>query len=101
VSAPPFALVYTDEALRVLDDRAKPAYAAKLKKAKKTLRLLRDVGPGHPGLNSHKYQSLTGPNGEDVWESYIENRTPGAWRIWWLYGPPPDTLTILTLGPHP
>jgi len=101
VSAPPFALVYTDEALHVLDDLAKPAYAAKLKKAKKTLLLLRDVGPGHPGLNSHKYQSLTGPNGEDVWESYIENRTPGAWRIWWLYGPNPDTLTILTLGPHP
>jgi len=55
----------------------------------------------HRRLNSHKYQSLTGPNGEDVWESYIENRTPGAWRIWWLYGPTPDTLTILTLGPHP
>jgi len=94
VSAFSFALVYTDEALRVLDDLAKPAYAAKLKKAKKTLRLLRDVGPGHPALNSHKCQSLTGPNGEDVWESYIENRTPSAWRIWWLYGPTPDTLTI-------
>ena len=101
MSAPPFALVYTDEALRVMDDLAKPAYAAKLKEAKKTLRLLRDVGLGHPGLNSHKYQSLTGPDGEDVWESYIENRTPGAWRIWWLYDPTPDTLTILALGPHP
>ncbi len=101
MSALPFALVYTDEALRILDDLAKPAYAAKLKKAEKTLRLLRDVGPGHPGLNSYKYQSLTGPNGEDVWESYIENTTPGVWRIWWLYGLTPDTLTIPTLGPHP
>lgn len=95
------ALVFTDEALRVLDDLAKPAYSAKLKKAKKTLRLLHAVGPGHPGPNSHKFQSLTGPNGEDVWESYVENITLGAWHIWWLYGLTPDTLTILTLGPHP
>lgn len=72
-----------------------------LKKAKKALRLLRDVGPSHPGLNSHKYQSMSGPNGEDVWESHVENKTPGARRIWWLYGPAPDTLTIITLGPRP
>lgn len=101
MSAPPFALAYTDEALRVLDDLAKPAYVTKLKKAKKALRLLRDGGPSHPGLNSHRYQSMSGPNGEDVWESSVENKTPGAWRIWWLYGPAPDTLTIITLGPHP
>ena len=37
MSAPPFALTYTDEALRVLDDLTKLAYATKLKKAKKTL----------------------------------------------------------------
>jgi hypothetical protein len=101
VSAPPFTLRYTDEALRVLDDLAKPSYAIKLKKVKETLRLLRDVGPGHPGLNSDKYQSLTGPAGEEVWESYVENKTPGAWRLWWMYGPTPDGLAIPTIGPHP
>lgn len=68
---------------------------------KKALRLLRDVGPSHPGLESHKYHSLRGPNGEDVWESYVENHTPSAWRIWWVYGPDADTLTITTVGPHP
>lgn len=96
-----FRLLYTDEARRVIEDLDKPAYAAKLKKVKKALRLLRDIGPAHPGLNSHKYHSLTGPNGEDVWESYVENRPPGAWRIWWIYGPGADTITILTVGPHP
>jgi hypothetical protein len=101
VSAPPFTLLYADEALRVLDELAKPSYAIKLKKVKKTLRLLRDVGPGHPGLSSHKYQSLTGPAGEEFWESYVENKTPGAWRLWWMYGPAPAALTILTIGPHP
>lgn len=20
-----------------------------------------------------------------VWDSYVENRTPGAWRIWWFH----------------
>ena len=101
MSAPPFSLAYTDEARSIITDLAKPKHADTLKKVKKTLRLLRDVGTSHPGLNSHKYQSMTGPTGEDVWESYVENRTPGAWRIWWTYGPNPDAITIVTLGPHP
>lgn len=70
-------------------------------KVRKTLRMLRDIGPGHPGLRSHRYHSLRGLNGEDVWESYVENRAPGAWRIWWIYGPDPDTIKIVTVGPHP
>ncbi|MGH3978948.1 MAG: hypothetical protein ACRDRZ_08095 [Pseudonocardiaceae bacterium] len=101
MSAPPFTLFVTDEAQCVLDELGKPEHAAKLKKVKKALRLLRDVGPGHPGLNTHKYQSLTGPHGEEVWESYVENKTPGAWRLWWVYGPGADALTIVTVGPHP
>lgn len=101
MSAPPFRLVYTDEAKRLLQDLAQPRHQLKHKKVLKTLRLLRDVGPAHPGLNSHKYRSRSGPNGEDLWESYVENRTPGAWRIWWVYGPEDDMITVVTLGPHP
>jgi len=102
VSAPPFILVYTDEVDQLLDDLAKrPQYRAKNKKVKKTLKQLRDFDPSYPGLKSHKYSSLTGPSGEEVWESYIENNTPGAWRLFWIYGPDPDTITIVTLGPHP
>lgn len=101
MSAPPFEVLFTSEAQTVLDALRKPAHRVKNVKVRKTLRLLRDVGPAHPGLNSHKYHSLTGPNGEEVWESYVENRTPGAWRIWWTYGPGSDTITVLTVGPHP
>lgn len=101
MSAPPFQVLFTREAEAVLDAMDKPAHRAKNAKIRKALRLLRDVGPSHPGLNSHKYHSLSGPNGEDVWESYVENRTPGAWRIWWVYGPSADTITIVTVGPHP
>lgn len=101
MSAPPFLLLFTAEATSLLEDLARPRNEVKNKKVLKTIRLLRDIGPGHPGFNSHKYHSRTGPSGEDLWESYVENRTPGAWRIWWIYGPDEDTITIVTLGPHP
>lgn len=102
MSAPPFILGYTDEAEAVLEDlRGKPHFAVKLKKVSKALRLLEQVGPSHPSLQSHLYHSVKGPNGEPVWESYVENQAPSAWRIWWMYGPGPDEITILTIGPHP
>ena len=101
MSAPPFRLLYAAEAQTVLDDLERPQHQVKRKKVIKTLRRLRDIGPVHTGLHSHNYHSITAPNGEDVWESYVENRTPGAWRIWWIYGPDADTLTVVTIGPHP
>lgn len=100
MSAPPFKLVFTDEANRILTDLTRPQYRVKLKKAQKGLRLLRDVGPRHPGLDSHRYESMVGPRGEEVWESYLENQTPSAWRVFWIYSGP-DTLTIVSMGPHP
>ncbi|MDR1431105.1 MAG: hypothetical protein LBI99_03170 [Propionibacteriaceae bacterium] len=51
-------------------------------------------------LQSHRYQSLAGPKGEALWESYIENDTPSAWRLWWCYDSEPDTITLVTIGPH-
>lgn len=102
MSAPPFHLLYTREAERVLDDlRAKKQYEVKLKKVRKALRLLQDAGPRHPGLHSHDYQSVPGPGGATLWESYMENKTPSAWRVWWIYGPDDAQITIVTIGPHP
>jgi len=101
MSAPPYVLSYTDETEKVIDDLQNPQYAVKLRKVRKALRLLREVGPRHPGLHSHDYQSILGPGGKTLWESYVENRTPSAWRIWWIYGPVPDEITIVTIGPHP
>lgn len=76
------------------------SYARKLKKVRKTLGQL-ETNPRHPGLSTHPYSSLVGPNGEKVFEAYVENRTPSAWRIWFYWGPGADTMTILTIGPHP
>jgi mRNA-degrading endonuclease YafQ of YafQ-DinJ toxin-antitoxin module len=100
MTAPPFSIFPTPEFNKQLTRIAK-SNATKHKKVLKTIRLLRDVGPRHPGLNAHKYQSLTGPDDRDLWEVYVENKTPGAWRLWWCYGPDPDAITLVTVGPHP
>jgi len=62
---------------------------------------LEQRGPRHPGLQSHAYHSVPGPGGATLGESYVENKTPSAWRIWWIYGPAADQITIVTVGPHP
>jgi hypothetical protein len=68
---------------------------------RKTLGLLETQGPRYPGLNSHPYSSLQGPNGEDVWESYAENKTPAAFRVFWYYGPGRGVITVVAITPHP
>lgn len=95
-----FRLVFTSEANDVLRDLESPQCATKLKKVRKTLGLIQQ-DPSYPGLRLHKYRSFHGRNGEDVWDSYVENNTPGAWRDFWHYGPAEDHITIVTIGPHP
>ncbi|WP_218082912.1 hypothetical protein [Anthocerotibacter panamensis] len=72
----------------------------KLKKVQKTLGLL-ERNPRHPSLQTHDFDSLTGPNKEKVFESYVENNTPAAWRVFWYYGPGAGVLTIIAITPHP
>ena len=57
--------------------------------------------PRHPGLNSHEISSLTARYGMKVFESYLENNTPKAGRIFWVYGPKKKDITIIGLEPHP
>ena len=97
----PFALTFTTEAqLTLADLAADPSHAMKLKRVRKALALPED-NPRHPGLRVHPFRSLAGPNGEPIWEAYVENRTPQAWRIWFWYGPSRNGITILAIGPHP
>ena len=60
-----------------------------------------EANPRHPGLNTHKYDDLSGEVGEVVFEAYAENNTPGAYRIFWHYGPSKDVITIIAITPHP
>lgn len=97
----PFRLLFSDEAEAVLGSLAESAqYEMKLAKVRRTLGRIQQ-NPRHPGLKSHKYDSIEGMNGEEVWESYVENRTPSAWRVFWHYGPDQGVVTIVTIGPHP
>ena len=55
----------------------------------------------HPSLNTHKYDALEGPNGQEIFESYAENKTSGAYRVFWHYGPAKKEITILKICKHP
>jgi len=55
----------------------------------------------HPSLNTHKYDEIEGPNGEEVFESYAQNKTPGAYRVFWHYGPKKGQITVVEICPHP
>jgi hypothetical protein len=59
------------------------------------------MNPKHPGLCSHEIEPLSKTTGFKVWESYIENHTPAAGRIFWAYGPEKNEITILGFEPHP
>ncbi len=57
--------------------------------------------PRHPSLHTHKYDEIEGENGEEVFEAYAENDTPGAYRIFWHYGPGRAVITVIDIIHHP
>jgi len=71
-----------------------------LKAIVKTLRLMKE-NLKHPSLNTHKYSVMKGPDGEEIFESYAQNNTPGAYRIFWYYGPEKSVITVLVITAHP
>lgn len=97
----PFKLLFTAPAHASLLTLAQnPGLVRRLKAVQKTLALL-ETNPKHPSLNTHKYSSLLGPNGEPVFEAYAENKTPAAFRVFFCYGPNKDDITIIAITPHP
>lgn len=72
------------------------------KQVHKSLKFLRE-NPRHPGLHTHPYLSLHNPfdKKQKVFESYAQNKTPAAYRIFWCYGPGEDEITIIAITPHP
>ena len=57
--------------------------------------------PRHPGLETHEIKALSKRCGVKVWQSYLENKTPKAGRIYWSYGPKQGMITIIGVEPHP
>lgn len=96
-----FDLVFTEKADSQLDllecSKGKNAI---LKAVRKTLALM-ETNLRHPSLQTHEYSKLEGANGEKVFESYAQNRSPGAYRIFWHYGPQKSQITVVAIVPHP
>lgn len=61
------------------------------------------ANPRHPGLNTHEFSSMENPFDPQakVFEAYAQNRTPGAYRVFWCYGPDKGELTVVAITPHP
>jgi hypothetical protein len=76
------------------------------KKLVKTVLFL-SSDPRHNSLHSHEIDSLTRRYAQligkpcKVWQSYLENNTPAAGRLFWVYGPGKAEITIIGLEPHP
>lgn len=71
-----------------------------LKAVLKTLALM-ETNLRHPSLNTHEYSSMQGAQGEKVFEAYAQQKTPGAYRIFWHYGPKKNMISIVNILPHP
>jgi len=94
---------HADDVLTSLERDPGQASVRKLKKVRKALAHL-ERDPRYPGLHSHQYESFPVDKDVKVWDSYVENRTPGGWRIFWHYGPDEPgqpVITVLAIGPHP
>lgn len=96
-----FELFFTekaDEQLTALE-QAKDKKSV-LKAVNKTLGLM-ETNLRHPSLHTHEYSDLEGENREKIFESYAQNKTPGAYRIFWHYGPQKSQITVVAIIPHP
>ena len=83
--------------------RAKAGKAEGLfKQVQKCVSLLLE-NPRHPGLKTHKFDSLEHPfkKGYPVFDAYVRNATPGAYRSFWCYGLSKGELTYIAITPHP
>jgi hypothetical protein len=84
-----------------------PSKAAVLAQVRKALGYL-EMDSQHPSLHTHEFTSLSGANGEKIFESYAQNNTPGAFRIFWQCGPDEvkgkkrtPVITIIAITRHP
>ena len=96
-----FELIFTPQAdsdLREIEND--PSQKAILKAVRKTLGFM-ETNLRHPSLNTHEFTSLKGPNGEKVFEAYVQQKTPAADRIFWYDGPDRKQITIIAVTPHP
>ncbi len=96
-----FKLKYSEAAESHLADlKNDPSKRRILKDVAKALGLM-ETNLRHPSLNTHEYHGITGPHGEKVFEAYAQQKTSGAYRIFWYYGPSKNVISIVAILQHP
>ena len=97
-----FTIFLTTEARQNLHDlETDNSLKKRCKAVKKALKHLAQ-DPRHPGLQTHVYYSLpAAPKGEKIFESYAEQDTPAAYRVFWHYGPHRKKITVIAITSHP
>ncbi len=95
-----FEIFLTDHVKEQLSDlRHDRGLAKRYEAVKKALSNLAR-NPRHPGLQTHEFTSLHGPQGEKVFEAYAEQATPAAYRIFWYYGPAKNQIILVAIERH-
>jgi len=95
-----------DKQLTIIDNN--PSLKSVRKQVRKTLRYL-EINLRSKSLQTHEYQSLTKRYGIKVFEAYVQQNTPAAYRVFWHYGPDEigedgkriPIITIIAITPHP
>lgn len=96
-----FSLSYTDTAKGQFEELSKDrSKTVQFKAVGKTLARM-EQNLRHPALNTHEFSKLSKTLGYKVFESYAQNNTPGAYRVFWRYGPEKNQITILAITAHP
>jgi hypothetical protein len=96
-----FELFLTPEVAKQLQElKNNPGTSRAFKDVVKTLNLMK-TNLRHPSLNTHEYHGIKTEKKEKIFESYAQQKTSGAYRIFWHYGPEKSYLTIMLIIPHP
>ncbi len=98
-----FELVFTRRAQEELENLGSSSrHSGLVKQVKKTLGFLQ-TNPRHPSLQTHVFHSLENPYDpqEKVFEAYVQQQTPAAYRLFWCYGPQKGRITIIAITPDP
>ena len=85
-----------------------PAQKGILKQVRKTLGYL-ETNLRAKSLQTHKFDSLIRRYGKEVFEAYVQQNTPAAYRVFWHYGTDEidkngkriPIITILAIITHP
>jgi hypothetical protein len=79
-----------------------------LKQVRKTLGLL-ETDLHSKSLQTHEFDSLSRRYKKKVFEAYVQNQAPSAYRVFWHYGPDEvdnqgrslAVITVIAITPHP